>query len=391
VRAPLATLILVNHNQSEDLPNAIQAIRRQDYRRLQVIIVDNGSTDESLKVIETCIEGDGRCELLQLDAYVGAMRATLAGLDLTRGSFVCFVTPDELLFANHVSVHLQAHLAVPVGVALTTAITVKVGADGAALTCEGRRPSADRISGPEDLRPPRSIPRLSTIDAETYALLINCTSVRSPALASALSPGAANMFRRYVVERVRPRVEAKIPEEALPSPYFNLLCHLAGGSADIDVPLLCSKIWAEDYRSATPDFPRTFERRRRDFDREGEMMAETLLERAHEFDERSNGRLWMALDQAFGANEHNALARYALTATRELLARHSGSLIEAMPARRLMHDLRDRMSRKHVRALLADRKTGKLSVKNRQRLWGIEVERLTRQIGRRLGLRGGES
>lgn len=48
---PLISIILVNWNGANDLPRCLDSIFRQTYRSIEVIVVDNGSTDDSLDLL----------------------------------------------------------------------------------------------------------------------------------------------------------------------------------------------------------------------------------------------------------------------------------------------------------------------------------------------------
>ena len=52
--APLISVLLPVYNAEPYVAAAMQSILRQDYGRLEVIAIDDGSTDKSLDILERC-------------------------------------------------------------------------------------------------------------------------------------------------------------------------------------------------------------------------------------------------------------------------------------------------------------------------------------------------
>ena len=57
------TVILINYNQSKYLRDAIKSVLNQSYKDYELIIIDNGSIDNSKKIIETFLN-DNRINYL---------------------------------------------------------------------------------------------------------------------------------------------------------------------------------------------------------------------------------------------------------------------------------------------------------------------------------------
>ena len=115
-------------------PAAIEFIKGQDYPSLEVVIVDNGSTDESRDVIVKHVEADSRFRIVALEQNLGQLGAFLEIFPLLNGEFITIVDADDVLFSNFLSSHVQVHLALPSSVALTSSNVVEMTADARALT-----------------------------------------------------------------------------------------------------------------------------------------------------------------------------------------------------------------------------------------------------------------
>lgn len=90
----LVTIIVPVYNLELYIGNCIQSILMQTYSNLQVIIVDDGSTDNSKSVIEEYAKKDSRINALyQTNAGVSSARNN--GLRNAKGQFIMFVDGDD--------------------------------------------------------------------------------------------------------------------------------------------------------------------------------------------------------------------------------------------------------------------------------------------------------
>ena len=90
---PLATIVIVNYNYERYVAAAIDSALEQSYVPLEIIVVDDGSTDGSRKIIAAY--GSRIRVILQQNAGQGA--AYNAGWLAARGEFVLFLDSDDVL------------------------------------------------------------------------------------------------------------------------------------------------------------------------------------------------------------------------------------------------------------------------------------------------------
>lgn len=93
----LVTTVIPVYNRGPMLREAVESVLAQTWRALEVIIVDDGSTDDTAQVAEGLRSEfpDVIRVLRQANAGPGAARQ--AGLELSRGEFVQFLDSDDLL------------------------------------------------------------------------------------------------------------------------------------------------------------------------------------------------------------------------------------------------------------------------------------------------------
>ncbi len=93
---PLISVIVPVHNGQDYLAGCIDSIENQIYENLEVIIVNDGSTDHTQAVCEALKESYENVRVLQLDDK-GVSAARNAGLEAAAGEFVTFTDADDRL------------------------------------------------------------------------------------------------------------------------------------------------------------------------------------------------------------------------------------------------------------------------------------------------------
>jgi glycosyltransferase involved in cell wall biosynthesis len=95
VFSPKVSVIIPCFNGSKTLGRAIESVLAQTTKELELIIVDDGSTDDSLKVVERYIR-DARVILLKNDSNLGISATKNAAIRAARGEYVAFLDQDDV-------------------------------------------------------------------------------------------------------------------------------------------------------------------------------------------------------------------------------------------------------------------------------------------------------
>lgn len=94
--SPLISVIVPVYNVAEYLPECLDSIINQTYTNLEIILVDDGSTDECPKICDEYAEKDGRIRVIH-KKNGGLSDARNAGLDICTGEWVGFVDSDDTI------------------------------------------------------------------------------------------------------------------------------------------------------------------------------------------------------------------------------------------------------------------------------------------------------
>jgi len=96
MNCPLVSIIVPVFNVESYIAECIESIQRQTYRNIQVILVDDGSTDKSGAVCDNYASGDSRIEVVHCQNG-GPVRARKCGLKRARGQYIGFVDGDDYI------------------------------------------------------------------------------------------------------------------------------------------------------------------------------------------------------------------------------------------------------------------------------------------------------
>ena len=95
------------YNVEKALPDCIESVLAQTYDNLEIILVNDGSTDGSEAVCEAYVSRDSRC-ILKSIPNGGVGNARNVGLGMVTGEYVVFMDSDDLLVPDFVEILLNA-------------------------------------------------------------------------------------------------------------------------------------------------------------------------------------------------------------------------------------------------------------------------------------------
>ena len=91
---PLVSVLMVNYNYQEFIGEAIESVLNQTYRNWELIIIDDGSNDNSVDVICRYGNYDKRINLIKKENG-GIVSALNVGYKKCNGDIICFLDSDD--------------------------------------------------------------------------------------------------------------------------------------------------------------------------------------------------------------------------------------------------------------------------------------------------------
>lgn len=104
---PFFSIITPVYNSRKYLVETIRSVEAQSFRDFEHILIDDGSTDGSLELIEEYLQRDSRARLVKMKMNGGVAAARNAGIDGSRGSYICFLDSDDWWSPEKLSAQFQ--------------------------------------------------------------------------------------------------------------------------------------------------------------------------------------------------------------------------------------------------------------------------------------------
>ncbi|MDR2341313.1 MAG: glycosyltransferase family 2 protein [Puniceicoccales bacterium] len=103
-QTPHVSIIVPVYNMEPYLPRAMESMLRQTYENIEIICVDDGSTDNSFNILKKYALRDLRVVILHNDINRGTAYARIRGVLAAKGKFIMFLDPDDELTPDIVEI-----------------------------------------------------------------------------------------------------------------------------------------------------------------------------------------------------------------------------------------------------------------------------------------------
>jgi glycosyltransferase involved in cell wall biosynthesis len=95
---PSISVVIPLFNKQKDIGNTLQSVLNQTYQHFEIIVVNDGSTDKSGKVVERFL--DERIQYFEID-NCGAAGARNYGIQKAVGEYIAFLDADDYWYPDH--------------------------------------------------------------------------------------------------------------------------------------------------------------------------------------------------------------------------------------------------------------------------------------------------
>lgn len=99
VARPLVSVTILNYNYKQYVHKAIETVLSQSYQNIEVIVVDDASTDGSLEIISK-FERDPRVRVISHDTNQGYVSSLLEGSSASTGKYITVVSADDYAISD---------------------------------------------------------------------------------------------------------------------------------------------------------------------------------------------------------------------------------------------------------------------------------------------------
>jgi glycosyltransferase involved in cell wall biosynthesis len=254
LRLPLASVVIVNYNYARFLGAAVDSIYRQTYPNIECVVVENGSTDESTRVLRALEARHKNMKTLYWTENDGQTKAILAGLAASSGPYVIFLDADDFLLPDCVETHIFVHLSLRIHTGFTSGDMLQLAGDQIVLGTENgfnRLLQTRRGIKPRRVRPYRHPGHKTWPRPEFDQSVLDRIRFVGATPIWLWSPTSGNCFRRDALDLFADNSElqnVKIGTDL----YFCLAVNAICGSVLIDKPLAVYRLHGTNKYSRRP-------------------------------------------------------------------------------------------------------------------------------------------
>lgn len=103
---PLISIVILNYNAGELLLNCVDSVFKSNYKNMEIIVVDNASSDKSHVI---CKEKFDKIHLIENETNLGYCEGNNVGIRNATGEFVTILNPDTIVESNWLRSLLEAY------------------------------------------------------------------------------------------------------------------------------------------------------------------------------------------------------------------------------------------------------------------------------------------
>lgn len=231
LKLPLVSFIVTSFNYEKYIVKTLESIKNQTYKNIEIIVVDDKSTDNSIDKIKefTKKNPDLPFKLIEHSANQGQMAAIQSGLLYAQGQFVSFIDSDDILVKDYAKTLIRVHLSC--SVAFASAQLIEIGANDEIHTTY----SVSSFHKEKNFEL-KSLEDLLNVDVDNVDFRVLALK-DAPFGGWYWSAMSANMFRKSALDLF---MSYETPQnwKICPDKFLLNFAHLIGGSAIVYAPLL---------------------------------------------------------------------------------------------------------------------------------------------------------
>ncbi len=94
---PLVSVIVPNYNHAKYLGERLDSIKKQNYKNIEIILLDDGSTDKSVSMLEDFARNEPRARIIKNDSNSGStFKQWKKGMSETKGKYIWIAESDDV-------------------------------------------------------------------------------------------------------------------------------------------------------------------------------------------------------------------------------------------------------------------------------------------------------
>lgn len=103
----LVSIIIPVYNGEKFIEESIQSCLDQTYENIEVIVVNDGSTDSTLAIIKVMEENNNKVKVISYDKNQGKVHALNKGVEFAKGEYIAVQAADDICFDYRIAAELE--------------------------------------------------------------------------------------------------------------------------------------------------------------------------------------------------------------------------------------------------------------------------------------------
>lgn len=99
---PKITALVLLFNSEKTIKNAVRTIQNQNMTEIEILLIDDNSSDNSLRIIKNLQKEDQRIRILKNKKNSGCVFSRSIGVLLSRGKYIIFLDSDDLFVNQYI-------------------------------------------------------------------------------------------------------------------------------------------------------------------------------------------------------------------------------------------------------------------------------------------------
>lgn len=109
--SPLVSVVIPMYNAERYIRATLESVLKQTYKNIEIIVVNNCSTDGSAAIVASVLKDFKRCQILETDFNSGGpARPRNVGIQASRGEFIAFLDADDIWLPEKLQVQIPKML-----------------------------------------------------------------------------------------------------------------------------------------------------------------------------------------------------------------------------------------------------------------------------------------
>lgn len=105
-KTPLVSVIMPAYNAGRFLEEAVRSVMAQTFTDWELLVLDDGSSDDTLIIAQSLAQTDCRIRVLPNEHNMGVARTRNRGFDLCRGEYVALLDSDDVWYPQKLEIQL---------------------------------------------------------------------------------------------------------------------------------------------------------------------------------------------------------------------------------------------------------------------------------------------